>query len=123
MLDSRLKASALHPAHARVQQHEVVADFLRDFVRDDGGRGHDAQRHALREGGGDQHAIDEIVEGIADQDQRCAAHRFLGTAVPCAWQPQRWLCPMGVEQTRRSRLHIVLVMCDASLRPDRAPRS
>lgn len=39
-------------------------------MSDDGQRGGDAQCRRGEEGGGDDHAIDEIVKGVAQQNQR-----------------------------------------------------
>src|SRR6202165_5748003 len=58
---------------AGVQKDQEVTYFLRNFVRDDGNGGDDAELDALQESGGDQHAVDEVVNGIADDDQRAAA--------------------------------------------------
>ena len=58
--------------HARVQQHREVADFLRNLVRHDGERRDDAEVHVGEEGGGDQHAVEHVVQGVADQHQRAA---------------------------------------------------
>ena len=58
--------------HARMKQHGEVADFLRNLVRHDGERGHDAEVHVGQEGRRDQHAVEHVVQGIADQHQRTA---------------------------------------------------
>ena len=58
--------------NARMQQHGEVADFLRNLVRHDGQRRDDAQVHVGEEGGGDQHAVEHVVQGVADQHQRAA---------------------------------------------------
>jgi hypothetical protein len=72
-LDSRLKASALGPAVAGMQKNQVIADFLRNFMGDDGQRCDDAEFGTFQKCGGDQDAIDKIVKGIADQDQQTGA--------------------------------------------------
>ena len=56
-----------------MQQDQEVADFLRHFVGDDRDRGDDAQLGVGHERGGDQYAIDKIVEGVADEDHQSAA--------------------------------------------------
>ena len=53
-----------------MQKNQVVADLLRNLVGDDGQCGDDTELRALEKGRGDQDAIDEIVEGVADQDQQ-----------------------------------------------------
>ena len=55
------------PREACVEQHDVVAHLLRDLVRDDRQRGHDAQAHVGQEGGRDDHAVAEVVDAVADQ--------------------------------------------------------
>ncbi len=45
---------------------------------DDGQRGDDAEFRALQEGGGDQDAVDEIVESVADHDQQPGATVIVG---------------------------------------------
>ena len=56
-----------------MQQDQEIADLLRDLVRDDRERRDDAELGALQERGGDEHAVDEVVQGVADDDQRAAA--------------------------------------------------
>ena len=56
-----------------MQQNQVIADFLRDFVSDDGQGGDDAEFSALQKCGGDQDAVDKVMESITDQDQQPGA--------------------------------------------------
>ncbi len=55
--------------NARMQQHGEVADFLGNLVRHDGHRGDQPQVHVGEKGGGDQHAVEHVVQGIAHQHQ------------------------------------------------------
>ena len=88
-LVSRFSDQRAPARHARMQQHREVADFLRDFVRHDGQRRHDAEVHVGEEGRGDQHAVEHVVQGIADQHQR-AARLLAGLLVLMrAWS---WSC-------------------------------
>jgi hypothetical protein len=52
------------------EQDGEVAGFLRHFVGDDGQRGAPAERGVGEEGGGDQQAVGEVVEAVADQDRK-----------------------------------------------------
>ena len=52
------------------QQDGDVADLLRDLVRGDGDRRVDAERHRREHGGADDRAVDEVVERVADEDER-----------------------------------------------------
>jgi hypothetical protein len=57
---------------------------LRDFVRGDGDGRVDAERNGREHGGADDGAVDEVVKGIADDDERHrgAVHTaFIGVAV------------------------------------------
>ena len=66
------------------QQDGDVADLLRNFVRGDGDGGVDAERHRREHGRTDDRAVDEVVKGVADEDQRHrrAVHTaFVGVAV------------------------------------------
>ena len=71
-----------------MQKDQVIADFLRDFVGDDGQRGDDTELRAFEKCRGDQDAVDKIVKGVADQDQQTGApmivrrrlRKFLTTA-------------------------------------------
>jgi hypothetical protein len=55
-----------------MQQHREGADFLRDLVGHDGQRRDDAQVHVGEEGGSDQHAVEQVVQGVTHQHQRAA---------------------------------------------------
>ena len=73
------------PAVARRQQDGDVADFLRDLVRRDGDRRVDAERDRGHHRGGDDRAVDEVVERVAEDDQRRRRRvhvAFVGVAVP-----------------------------------------
>ena len=63
--DQRVTASP-----AGIKQDGEIAQFLRDFMQHDRQCGGDAQPGIGEEGGGNQDAIDEIMESIPDQDQR-----------------------------------------------------
>jgi hypothetical protein len=65
-------------AVAGVEQDQVITDFLRNFVGDDGQRGDDAELGIFEEGGSNQDAVDKIVEGIADQDQQAGTSVIVG---------------------------------------------
>ena len=56
-----------------MQENDEVADFLRDFVRDDRGRGDHTELGALQKRRRDQDAVDEVVETVADDDHEPAA--------------------------------------------------
>ena len=60
-------------AEAGVQQHEEVADLLRDLVGDDRERGHHAELHVGEEGTRDDHAVGEVVERVAEDDHPAGA--------------------------------------------------
>ena len=47
-------------------------------MRDDGQRRHDAQVRVGQEGGGDDHAVAEVVDAVADQHAPAAAAGLLG---------------------------------------------
>ena len=47
-----------------------IADFLRDLVGHDGQRRDDAEMGVGQECRGDQHAVEHVVQGVADQHQR-----------------------------------------------------
>jgi hypothetical protein len=64
------------------QQDGEVAGFLRHFVGDDGQRGAPAQRGIGEEGRGDQQAVGEVVEAVADQDGQVSPWL---PAAPCRW--------------------------------------
>jgi hypothetical protein len=55
---------------AGVQQNAVVSDLLRDLVEHDGDRGRDAERWIGDVGGGDGHAVHEVVGAVAQQVER-----------------------------------------------------
>lgn len=56
--------------HAGVDHDREVTDFARDLVEEDGhGRG-DADRGVDQEGGGDDCAVDEVVDRVADDVER-----------------------------------------------------
>ena len=71
-LVSRFSDQRAPARNAGMQQHGEVADFLRNLVRHDGQRRDDAEVHVGQESGGDQHAVEHVVQGIADQHQRAA---------------------------------------------------
>ena len=50
-----------------MQQHRQVAELLRNLVRRDRYRGQDPEPHVGQEGGGDQHAVEAIVDAVTDQ--------------------------------------------------------
>ncbi len=56
-----------------MQQYQEIAHFLRNLVRDDRKRGHDAEVMVGEERRGDQHAVHEVVERVADDDHGAAA--------------------------------------------------
>ncbi len=83
---------SLGVAPAGIAQQDEVAHFLRDFMRDDGdGRGHTEHRVGDK-GGGDQHTVDKIVEGIAQQNQWRRGYRcvmpIVGTAIAVRMSPK-----------------------------------
>ena len=55
------------------QQDRDVADFLRNLVRRHRQRGRDPQRDRRQHRRGDHRAVDECVERVADDHQRCRA--------------------------------------------------
>ena len=73
MADSRLSVKARLARIAGAQQDGEVADFLGDLVGRDRDRGGRAERNRGQHGGRDQRAVDEGVEGVADDDQRRGA--------------------------------------------------
>ena len=56
-----------------MQQHQKIADLLRNFMRDDGDGGHHADFNVGDKRGGDHHTVDEVVHGVADDDHHAAA--------------------------------------------------
>ena len=52
------------------EQDRDVADFLRNLVRGDGDGRVDAERHRRQHGRADDRAVDEVVERVADDDER-----------------------------------------------------
>ena len=68
-----------------MQQDGEVADLLRNLVRGDGDRRADAERHRRHHRGGDDGAVDEVVERVADEHRQDAAvvhFAVVGVAVP-----------------------------------------
>ena len=67
-----------------MQQDQEITRFLGDFMGNDGQGGNDAQGRAFHEGGGDEHTIDEVVKGVAHQDEQATAAVVvsLGDGVP-----------------------------------------
>jgi hypothetical protein len=67
-----------------MHQDQEIPSFLGDLVGNDGHGGDDAQRRALDEGGGNEHAVDKVVKGVADEDQQAAAPMIvlLGRSLP-----------------------------------------
>src|SRR4051812_16449908 len=63
----------LGAAVARVEPDQEVPDLLRYLVGDDRRRGDDAELGAVQERRGDQYAVDEGVDRVADHDERAAA--------------------------------------------------
>ena len=84
--DSTLSQQRPAAAVSGLQQDREVADLLRNLVRGDGNRGRDAQRHGREHGAGDDRAVDEIVERVADQHERRGAVRL--AVVGVAMTPQ-----------------------------------
>src|SRR6267142_235070 len=56
-----------------MEQDQEVPYLLRYLVRDDRGRRDDAELGAVQERRRDQHAVDEVVDRVADHDERAAA--------------------------------------------------
>lgn len=56
-------------APAGVEEDPEIAEFLGDLVGGENQPGHDAQFGADDEGSADREAVDEVVEGVGDQDQ------------------------------------------------------
>lgn len=56
--------------HAGVDHDREVADFARDLVEEDGHGGGDADGRVDEEGGGDDRAVDEVVDRVADDVER-----------------------------------------------------
>ena len=53
-----------------MQQDEVIADFLRNFMGNDCQSSDDAEFRTLQEGCSNEDAIDKVMKGIADQNQQ-----------------------------------------------------
>ena len=53
-----------------MQQDEVIADFLRNFMGNDCQSSDDAELRTLQEGCSNEDAIDKVMKGIADQNQQ-----------------------------------------------------
>ncbi len=64
-----------------MQQDQKIADFLRNFVGNDGHGGDDTQSGVGHERGGDQDAIHKVVHRVADHDHRAAAAVIVGICV------------------------------------------
>ncbi|MNY18748.1 hypothetical protein D3C86_1521480 [compost metagenome] len=62
---------------SRVEQHDEIANFLRNLMRGNRQRRHHADLGIGQEGGGNHDAIGKVVEGIPDEDGQAAAARFL----------------------------------------------
>jgi hypothetical protein len=56
-----------------MQQNQKVADFLRNFVRDDRNLCHKTELLVSEKRGGDQYSIDKVVKGVSDHDHHAAA--------------------------------------------------
>jgi len=56
-----------------MQQDHEVANFLRNFMRDDRQCGDDAQMHIGQKCGCDNDAIDEVMKSVADHNHRATA--------------------------------------------------
>ena len=53
-----------------MKQNREITDLLWDLVRGHRDGGDDAEMHIRHEGRRDQHAVEDIVETIADQNER-----------------------------------------------------
>ena len=56
------------PFHSCTDQHRKIEDLLGELVEEDGADDEPAEGRASREGDCDEHAVGEIVEGVADDD-------------------------------------------------------
>jgi hypothetical protein len=68
-LERRLNSQRPSLAVTGVQKNQVITNFLRYFVGDDGQRCDNTKFGTLQKSSGDQDAIDKIVKSITDQDQ------------------------------------------------------
>jgi hypothetical protein len=59
----------------------MAADLLRNLMSDHSHRCGDPERNRGKEGGCDHHADHEVVEGIADQDQRTCEAVYLALVI------------------------------------------
>ena len=104
-LVNRFRTSARRRETPEFKQHGEVAHFLRDFVRHDGQRRHDAEVYIGEERRSDQYAVQHVVQGVTHQHQRAArflaglfvlmsvvvviTHRVLGAVVIMAMAPEQ----------------------------------
>ena len=69
MADSEIEDHRLAARVAGAQEDREITQFLGDLVRGGGDRGADAERDRRHDGGADDRAVDEGVEGVADDDE------------------------------------------------------
>jgi hypothetical protein len=73
----RVPEERLGAGKARVQEHQEIAQLLGNFVGDDRERRDDTQLGIREERAGDDHAVGEVVERIAEHDHPAHALAFV----------------------------------------------